>query len=156
MWEQHRVYPVWKWVKSTLFQQWQIIAWSIRSLGSWPIWIAMAKLWLNEWAYKRGGKSEEVHESAAWSWIMILALNLNPAMYRLVLGQSWICKRMKAIRFSLINLPARVIERSRILKVRLGKSHASFDWLLEIRRKISILSPAHVWWLTYLILLIFM
>jgi hypothetical protein len=114
---------------------------------------------LIKWSYKRCGKSEEAHsimkedlaggklpsndfgENAAWWWIMILALNLNEAMKRLVLGQSWISKRMKAIRFTLINLPARVMERSRILRVRFAKTHPSFDWLVEIRRKILLLSP---------------
>ena len=58
--------------------------------------------------YERCGKSEEAHavmkedlaggklpskyfgENAAWWWIMILSLNLNAAMKRLVLGGSWI------------------------------------------------------------------
>jgi len=112
------------------------------------------------WLYKRCGKSEEAHSvmkddlaggklpsddfgaNAAWWWIMILALNLNAAMKRLVLGKSWICKRMKAIRFSLINLPARVMERSRELFVRLPKNHPCLDWLLMIRAKIVMLSSA--------------
>ena len=113
---------------------------------------------LIRWHYKRCGKSEEAHsvmkedlaggklpsgdfgENAAWWWIMVLALNLNQAMKALVLGKKWICKRMKAIRFSLINLPARVIERSRQLFVRLAKNHPSFDGLLEIRARIATLA----------------
>jgi hypothetical protein len=93
------------------------------------------------WVYKRCGKSEEAHSimkedlaggklptddfgsNAAWWWIMIMALNLNNAMKRLVLGKNWITRRMKAIRFHLINLPARVMERSRELFVRLPKNH---------------------------------
>jgi len=112
------------------------------------------------WLYKRCGKSEEAHSvmkddlaggklpsdyfgaNAAWWWIMILALNLNAAMKTLVLGKSWIPKRMKAIRFSLINLPARVMERSRELFVRLPKNHPCFDWLLMIRAKIAALALA--------------
>jgi hypothetical protein len=39
---------------------------------------------------------------------MILAFNLNTAMKRLVLGESWVNRRMKALRFNLINLPGRV------------------------------------------------
>jgi len=107
------------------------------------------------WFYKRCGKSEEAHSvmkedlaggklpsddfgsNAAWWWIMILALNLNAAMKRLVLGKSWASKRMKAIRFHLINLPARVMERSRELLVRLPKKHPCLDWLLSIRTKIA-------------------
>jgi hypothetical protein len=115
---------------------------------------------LIRWFYQRCGKSEEVHsvmkedlaggklpsndfgQNAAWWWIMVLALNLNAAMKRLVLGQSWACKRMKAIRFALINLPAQVVERSRYLLVRLSKGHRSLKWLIDIRAKIAMLSPA--------------
>jgi hypothetical protein len=112
------------------------------------------------WLYKRCGKSEEAHSimkedlaggklpsddfgvNAAWWWIMILALNLNSAMKILVLGKSWISKRMKAIRFHLINLPARVMERSRAMFVRLPKNHPCLDWLLDIRSKIALLARA--------------
>lgn len=107
------------------------------------------------WFYKRCGKSEEVHSvmkedlaggklpsddfgvNAAWWWIMILALNLNNAMKSLVLGKAWIPKRMKAIRFHLINLPARVMERSHELLVRLPKNHPCLDWLISIRKRIA-------------------
>ena len=107
------------------------------------------------WFYKRCGKSEEVHSvmkedlaggklpsddfgvNAAWWWIMVLALNLNAAMKSLVLGKTWIAKRMKAIRFHLINLPARVMERSRELLIRLPKNHPCLDWLVSIRARIA-------------------
>jgi hypothetical protein len=115
---------------------------------------------LIRWFYERCGKSEEAHsvmkedlaggklpssdfgENAAWWWIVILALNLNAAMKRLVLGQSWVTKRMKAIRFALINLPAQVVKCSRYLLVRLSKGHRSLKWLIDIRAKIAMLSPA--------------
>jgi len=107
------------------------------------------------WFYKRCGKSEEVHSvmkedlaggklpsddfgvNAAWWWIMVLALNLNGAMKSLVLGKTWVNKRMKAIRFHLINLPARVMERSRELRVRLPRNHPCLDWLVSIRARIA-------------------
>ena len=107
------------------------------------------------WFYKRCGKSEEAHSvmkqdlaggklpsddfgvNAAWWWIMVLALNLNAAMKSLVLGKTWIAKRMKAIRFHLINLPARVMERSRELLIRLPKNHPCLDWLVSIRARIA-------------------
>jgi len=112
------------------------------------------------WLYKRCGKSEEAHSvmkedlaggklptddvgsNAAWWWIMILALNLNNAMKMLVLGKAWIARRMKAIRLHLINLPARVLERSRELYVRLPKDHPCIDWLLNIRARIVLLAEA--------------
>ena len=114
---------------------------------------------LIHWLHKRCGKSEHVHgemkkdlaggkmpskyfgENAAWWWIMVLALNLNAAMKTLVFGKAWMSKRMKAIRFSLINIPARVLERSRTLLVRLCRGHPSLKLLLKARGKISMLVP---------------
>jgi hypothetical protein len=48
-----------------------------------------------------GGKlpPADFGENAAWWWIMILALNLNAMMKKLVLGESWQPKRMKAVKF---------------------------------------------------------
>jgi len=112
------------------------------------------------WLYQRCGKSEEAHaimkndfaggrfpsedfgENAAWWWIMILAYNLNVLMKRLVLGESWVNKRMKAIRFSLINIAARVIERSRRIWVRLSGSHPSSGLLIDIRCRIAQLAAS--------------
>jgi len=106
------------------------------------------------WYRKRCGKSEEAHSvmkedlaggklpsglfgaNAAWWHIMILALNLNSAMKRLVLGKSWVSKRLKAIRFSLINVPGRVLNHSRSLIVRLTGGHPSNGILFEMRRRI--------------------
>ena len=89
-----------------------------------------------------GGKlpSGDFGENAAWWWIMILTLNLNEAMKRLVLGESWVSRRMKAMRFALINLPGRVLAHSRRLIVRLSKGHSSFNTLLDVRERIALLS----------------
>lgn len=115
---------------------------------------------LIEWHYKRCGRSEQAHgvmkedlaggtlpsgdfgENASWWWIMILALNLNAALKSLVLGGKWVCKRMKAMRFYLINIPARVIGRSRQLSLRLNVGDPAYEWLVWIRAKISGLLPA--------------
>ena len=109
---------------------------------------------LINWLHQRCGKSEEAHsmmkedlaggklpssefgENAAWWWIMILAFNLNSAMKRLVLGGSWASKRMKAIRFSLIGLPGRVVKHARGLIVRLVRSHPSLEVLVKARQRI--------------------
>ena len=72
---------------------------------------------------------------------MILAFNLNAMMKKLVLADAWQPKRMKAIRFSLINLPARVVKRSRRLLIRLTKNHPSLELLIEARKKIAMLKP---------------
>lgn len=110
------------------------------------------------WHYQRCGKSEAAHsvmkedlaggklpsgdfgENAAWWWIMILALNLNAAMKRLVLKGSWVSKRLKAVRFGLINLAGRVLERARTLIIRLCRGHPSFTVLLEARGRIAALA----------------
>jgi hypothetical protein len=107
------------------------------------------------WLYERCGKSEEAHaaikndfaggrfpsgdfgENAAWWGIMILAYNLNVLMKRLVLGGSWVNKRMKAIRFGFINIAGRVIERARGLFVRISGKHSSSGLLLEARQRIA-------------------
>ena len=113
---------------------------------------------LIHWLHKRCGKSEEAHsimkedlaggqlpsshfgENAAWWWIMVLAFNLNAAMKRLVLEGSWVTNRMKAIRFSLIGLPGRVINHARGLIVRLVKNHPSIEVLVRARQRMMELS----------------
>lgn len=111
------------------------------------------------WHYKRCGRSEQAHsvmkedlaggklpsgdfgENAAWWWIMILALNLNAALQFLVLGGQWVSKRMKAMRFYLIHIPARVMERSRGLSLRLNAGDPAYGWLVSIRARIAALLP---------------
>ena len=109
---------------------------------------------LIHWHHKRCGKSEEAHavmkediaggklpsgkfgENAAWWSIMVLAHNLNTAMKNLVLKNSWVTKRMKAIRFHLINLPGRVMEHARELSIRLAGNHPSLETLVAARQRI--------------------
>jgi hypothetical protein len=114
---------------------------------------------LIHWHRERCGKSEEAHsvmkedlaggklpsddfgENAAWWWIMILAMNLNSIMKQVALGKSWVPKRMKAIRFSFINIPGRIVERSRELIIRLVKGHPAMDLFIEARSRIRGLVP---------------
>ncbi len=115
---------------------------------------------LINWLHQRCGKSEEAHsimkedlaggklpssefgENAAWWWIMILAFNLNSAMKQLVLPGPWVAQRMKAIRFSLIGLPGRVMKHARGLIVRLVKNHPSLVVLVNARQRIMELDYA--------------
>jgi hypothetical protein len=110
------------------------------------------------WHRERCGKSEEVHSvmksdlaggqmpsglfgaNAAWWTIMILAHNLNAAMKRLVLGPAWVAKRMKALRFALINLPGRVVHHARKLIIRLSAVGDTLALLLSARRTILALA----------------
>lgn len=106
----------------------------------------------------RCGKSEEVHKilkedfaggvmpskdfgaNAAWWAIAVLAMNLAAAMKRVVLGGVWSKRRMKAIRFLLVNVPGRVVEKARQLYLRLSREHPALELLIEMRLRIYELS----------------
>jgi hypothetical protein len=117
------------------------------------------------WSRERCGKGEEMHAimkndlagghlpsahfgaDAAWWQIMVLAFNLNSLMKRLALPEGWESKRLKAVRFGLINLAGRVVSCSRQLVIRLSGSHPAYPILLEVRRRLRALwmgSPATV------------
>ena len=91
-----------------------------------------------------GGKlpSGKFGENAAWWSIMVLAHNLNTAMKSLVLQDSWVTKKMKAIRFHPIHLPGRVMEHARELSIRLAGDHPSFNILIKARMRIMELGYA--------------
>jgi hypothetical protein len=111
------------------------------------------------WLHKRCGRSEEAHaimkedlaggkfpsgdfgENAAWWWIMLFSFNLHAAMKMLALSKGWARKRMKAVRFALINIPARVLEHARRLVIRLTRAHPSFGEILNARERIAHLVP---------------
>jgi len=86
-----------------------------------------------------GGKmpSDEFGANAAWWSIAVLAMNLSVAMNRLVLGGVWANRRMKAIRFLIICLPGRVIQKARQLYLRLSHGHPAFEILVGMRLRIS-------------------
>jgi hypothetical protein len=117
---------------------------------------------LIHWHYERCGKSEEAHAlmktdlaggtlpsgkfgaNAAWWGITLLSYNLHAAMRLLALPGGLKKKRLKAIRFALIDAPARLVEHSRQLFVRLAAGNPALEWLVEMRRLIRglALSPA--------------
>lgn len=112
---------------------------------------------LIRWHRQRCGKSEEVHAvmkddlaggrlpsgkfggNAAWWGIMILALNLHSAFKQLALGTDWVHRRMKAVRFGLINIAARVVVHARQLLVRLQPGSA-LDTMLAARQRLLALA----------------
>ncbi len=61
-------------------------------------------------------------------------------MKRLVLGPAWVAKRMKALRFALINLPGRVIRHARRLIIRLSATGDALARLLAARQTIQALA----------------
>ena len=65
----------------------------------------------------------------------------DPAHERLVLNESWAAKRMKALRFSLINLPGRIMEHARETMIHIAQSHPSLELLLRARQ--TIMELAH-------------
>jgi hypothetical protein len=111
------------------------------------------------WHRLRCGKSEEIHAvmkddlaggrlpsgkfgaNAAWWGIMILALNLHSVFKQLALGGEWLRKRMKAVRFVLLNVAGRVVTHSRQLFVRL-RGGTALDLLLTARRRLLALARA--------------
>jgi hypothetical protein len=115
---------------------------------------------LIRWYRKRCGYSEQVHAvmkedlaggrlpsgkfgvNAAWWQVMVLALNLTVAMKRLVLGGGWATKRLKALRFHLINTAGRVVERGRRMWIRLSKGDPALEVLNRAREQIACLADA--------------
>ena len=115
---------------------------------------------LIRWQRERCGKSEEVHSilkhdlaggvmpsgyfgaNAAWWWISVISFNLLMAMKLLALGDAWVPKRLKAIRFHIINLPGRVVRHARSLVIKLSANGRSYDLLAKIRERIAALVPA--------------
>lgn len=109
------------------------------------------------WLRERCGKSEEVHDvmkrdlaggtlpsklfgaNAAWWQLMVLALNLNSAMKRLVLGPAWVSRRLKAVRFGFINVVGRVVRHARGMIMKLSGSLKGADRIIEARLRIRAL-----------------
>jgi len=112
------------------------------------------------WQRERCGKSEEVHDilkrdlaggvlpsgyfgaNAAWWWVAVLSFDLLMAMKRLALGEKWLPRRLKAIRFHVIGLPGQVVRHARSLTIKLGGGQEAFELMLAIRTAISSLVPA--------------
>jgi hypothetical protein len=116
-----------------------------------------------EWYRKRCGKSEKVHgaqkndlaggtlpsadvgANAAWWYLMVISFNLNAIMKGLVLEhvqQGWITKYMKAIRFHIINIPARIHLRARQLLITVAWDQPAFNILLKARKRMLNLAHA--------------
>ena len=110
-----------------------------------------------DWYRERCGNSEHVHgelkewfgggqlpsgkfgANAAWWWISVLAFNLTSMLKCLALTENWKRKRMKRLRYWLIDVPGRVIFESKELIIRLTRGHPVFDMLVSARGKILLL-----------------
>lgn len=113
---------------------------------------------LIRWYRERCGRSEHVHAvmkhdlaggrlpselfgaNAAWWWMMVLALNLDVALKLLTLGPSWFGRRMKATRFLLIQVAARVRRRGGRVTLCFSSESLAVELIVAIRRAILALA----------------
>lgn len=107
---------------------------------------------LIQWHYGRCGKSEEAHAvlkedfaggqlpsakfgaNAAWWALVVLSMNLQRIM-RGLLGEGWRQRRMKAVRFALLNRPGRLVSHARRVWLRVPGAFAA--WLAVLRERIA-------------------
>jgi len=110
------------------------------------------------WHRERCGRSEAAHAimkedlaggrmpsgkfgvNAAWWAMMIVSYNVAALMRRVVLGGSWTHKRMKAVRFGLINVAARLVRHAGATVMRVCARHPAFQLLLDARLRILALA----------------
>ena len=122
---------------------------TIRSIYPAGLPISKRVVW---WLRERCGRSEEVHAvmkhdltggtlpsgqfgaNAAWWAIMCLALNLSSLMKRLVLGAGWQRRRMKAVRFHLVQVAGRLLSHAGQLVLSVAGTSAAV--LLAARARI--------------------
>ena len=109
------------------------------------------------WLNARCGKSEEVHavqkedlaggtlpsgsfgQNAAWWQMMVIALNLGVMMKRRVLKGEWEAKRMKAMRFRIINLPGSFVMHANRTWLKVSADEETFRTLVAARATIAAL-----------------
>ena len=110
---------------------------------------------LINWHRERCGDSEKVHciektdlaggqfpsekfgANAAWWHIMILAFNLNALMQNLVLPKWLSRKRMKGLRFHLINIAGCVVSHARCLILKVSDDPRVIGLLQFVREEIA-------------------
>lgn len=111
------------------------------------------------WYYKRSGYSEQAHAvlknelaggtlpcnhfhaNAIWWWIAVIAHNIHSMFKRMCCDKSWHPCGLKRIRFHIIKIPGRVLERGRQLYIRLTAGSPAYKLFLSIRAAISCLRP---------------
>lgn len=72
---------------------------------------------------------------------MVLAYNLNSFVKREILKGEWKTKRLKALRYSLIDLPGRVIHHGRQIIIRLAGEISTSQLLIDMRTRVFALGP---------------
>jgi len=79
---------------------------------------------------------------AAWFRLNVLAYNVLAVMKRQSLPGSWWAIRLKALRFHLLNLAARVMVHGRRIYLKIAQGHPSFSLYQEARKKLLLFSSA--------------
>ena len=106
------------------------------------------------WYRARAGKGEEVHgvmktdlaggrlpsglfgANAVWWALTILAFNVMSVIKQLLLDMGWVSKRMKAVRFALLQIPGRLVRHARKLTLRLPEGHPGTTHLFRAQRRL--------------------
>ena len=65
---------------------------------------------------------------------------LNSTVKQLAMGGEWLNKRLKAIRFGVVNLPGRIVRHGRRMIIRMVSDHPSYGLLIGTRRRILALA----------------
>jgi hypothetical protein len=115
---------------------------------------------LLQWQRERCGTVEKVHDvlkndlaagvlpakrffaNAAWWRLNVMTYNVLSVMKTKALPQSWWPVRLKALRFHLLCIAARIIEHGRRLFLKIAKHHPSFLLYQEAREKLVLFSSA--------------
>jgi hypothetical protein len=79
---------------------------------------------------------------AAWFRINVLAYNVVAVLKKHSLPAVWSSFRLKALRFHLLNLAARVVMHGRRIYVKIAQGHPSFAIYEDARAKLVVLSSA--------------
>lgn len=110
-----------------------------------------------DWYYERCGYSEQVHSeckedlggaplpsadhfqaNAAWWQNTILAYNLKQLLQRVcVPSNSEPLRRLKALRFRMLNVPGRIVRHARRYTIRVPEDHPSLPLIKEARERIG-------------------
>ncbi len=109
------------------------------------------------WYRARAGKGEEVHgvmktdlaggrlpsglfgANAVWWALVVLAFNVMSAAKQLLLDPGWVSRRMKAVRFALLQIPGRLVRHARRLTLRLPAGHPGTAHLFRAQRRLRAL-----------------
>ena len=77
--------------------------------------------------------------NAVWWALVVLAFNVMSAARQLLLDPGWVSRRMKAVRFALLQIPGRLVRHARRLTLRLPAGHPGTAHLFRAQRRLRAL-----------------